>query len=970
MTPARLQAIEEIFHSALDRDPEQVELFLETACAGDERLRSKVEALLASHQRAGSFIETPAVYLATKLFPNSPPDFRSGHRIGHYELSQRLGAGGMGEVYLAFDLTAGRKAAVKILPSRFTGDAERLRRFEQEARAVVGLNHPNILTIYEIGRDQSTHYIASELIEGETLRQRLLRAPMGVEEALEMAIQVASALVAAHEAGIVHRDIKPENIMLRRDGYVKVLDFGIAKLAEPEAPGTWAEEEVVSLLETQAGSIVGTVRYLAPEQARSETVDARADLWALGVVLYEMLAGRAPFAGASAREVMASIVTAEPLPLTDFNTQIPGELQKLIQKTLQKESRARPGDARELMDALKGVRRRMELQAESERSGTPPARWRWPRIAAVVAFVVLAATLAFSLYGRRNQTSTPPGISIAVLPFENLSPNSDDAFFADGFQNDILTSVGKIKGLKVIGRASVASHSGPVVTEKLREIEQTLGVSHVLQGSVRRANDRVVVNVALIDTRDYRQLWAERYERTLTDSLSLQGDLAVEIARELSINLTPAEKSVVARKPTENSEAYLLYLRARERELALPLGTQDWEEAMALFQRAIDLDPKFALARARLSIRINYFTQSQEPRAKARARAEAEEARRLRPDLGEATLALALCYLWGERDYERALGELTRAAELSPNLAEVPLAAAIVYLRQGKIRERINALERAETLDPRDATVLGFLARTQRWVRDWPGALRTLERMRALLPDEPFIQSATRRALDEFRLTGDINVLQTAHAADEAAGVLDRGRLNFWRFQTAMLERDYAAAERFLAAVPAQFYEDNVFHQKSVQEALLAVARGADPEEASKALETARAEVAMLLAPVATEKGAQADDLRSNLALLEALLGRKADAIRAAQRAIEFASGPVEKTNPRAVLAVIHARTGEPEKAIALIEHLLTLPGVLQNDTAYNMTVTDLKWCWFWDPLRANPRFQKILAGPEPVTRY
>ena len=273
MTPARFQTIEEIFRAALDQEPDQIGAFLDKACEGDEVLRRKVEALLASRQRAGSFIETSAVGLATRIIQNGQADSLVGQTIGHYKISKSIGTGGMGEVYLATDVTAGRKAALKLLPMRFTGDAERLKRFEQEAHAVVGLNHPNILTVYEIGEDHSIHYIASELIEGETLRQRLMRGRMQFSEAVDLAIQVASALAAAHEAGIVHRDIKPENIMLRPDGYVKVLDFGIAKLAEQEVPVTIPRDEALLLVETNLGSILGTVRYMSPEQACGRQVD-------------------------------------------------------------------------------------------------------------------------------------------------------------------------------------------------------------------------------------------------------------------------------------------------------------------------------------------------------------------------------------------------------------------------------------------------------------------------------------------------------------------------------------------------------------------------------------------------------------------------------------------------------------------------------------------------------------------------
>src|SRR6266576_648145 len=308
MTPARLQRIEEIFYAALEQEPDQRAQFLETACEGDELLRGKVEALLASRQRVGSFIETSAAGIATRIIGNGQADLLVGQTFGHYKINKRIGSGGMSEVYLATDITAGRQAALKLLPTRFTGDAERLKRFQQEARAVVALNHPNILTVYEIGEDHSTYYIASELIEGETLRQRLTRGPIQLSEAVDVAIQVASALAAAHEAGIVHRDIKPENIMLRPDGYVKVLDFGIAKLAEQEAPAPMPKpasgrlddllrgrDEALLLVETNLGSILGTVPYMSPEQSRGAPVDKETDIWSLGVVLYQMVTGRTPF---------------------------------------------------------------------------------------------------------------------------------------------------------------------------------------------------------------------------------------------------------------------------------------------------------------------------------------------------------------------------------------------------------------------------------------------------------------------------------------------------------------------------------------------------------------------------------------------------------------------------------------------------------------------------------------------------
>src|SRR5438132_1658682 len=461
MTPARLQTIEEIFRAALDQKPDQIGAFLDTACEGDEPLRCKVEALLASRQRPGSFIATSAVGLATRIIQNGQADLLVGHTIGHYKLSERIGTGGMGEVYLATDITAGRKAALKLLPERFTCDAERLKRFQQEAHALVGLNHPNILTVYEIGEDHSIHYIASELIEGETLRQRLVRGPIELSEAVDVAIQVASALAAAHQAGIVHRDIKPENIMLRPDGYVKVLDFGIAKLAESAFAETTADgTEPITLAETNLGSILGTARYMSPEQACPDAVgiDKRTDIWSLGVVLYEMLTGHVPFTGDTPQDVMFSILEKEPPPVTRYIARAPAELQQIISKTLRKDRGQRYHSAHELLQALKALLRKLE--AELERAAAP--LWlRWARSPVALVVIVLAAALALTVpfFRHRNlATSLPPDKSIAVLPLQNLSTDKENAFFADGVHDELLSNLSKIKDLKVISRTSVMQY--------------------------------------------------------------------------------------------------------------------------------------------------------------------------------------------------------------------------------------------------------------------------------------------------------------------------------------------------------------------------------------------------------------------------------------------------------------------------------------------------------------------------------
>src|SRR5438067_6127644 len=602
MTPARFQAIEEIFRAALDHQPDQISTFLDTACGGDEVLRRRVEALLASRQRAASFIETSAVGLATKIIQNGQADSLVGQTIGHYKISESIGTGGMGEVYLAIDITAGRKAALKLLPMRFTGEPERLKRFQQEARAVVALNHPNILTVYEIGEDHSIHYIASELIEGETLRERLQRGPMHLSEAIDVAIQVASALAAAHQAGIVHRDIKPENIMLRPDGYAKVLDFGIAKLAEQELPTSMPKDEALLLVETNLGSVLGTVRYMSPEQACGEYVDQSTDIWSLGVVLYEMLTSHAPFTGDTSQDVMFSILEKEPPPLTHYIARAPTELQQIISKTLRKDRGQRYRSAHELFNALKELRRKLE--AELERAAAP-LLLRWARSPAALVLIVLAAVLALTVpfFRHRNlATSLPPEKSIAVLPLQNLSDGKENAFLADGVQDELLSNLSKIKDLKVISRTSVMQYKTGT-KRNLKEIAQQLGVSNVVEGSVRRSGDHVRVSVQLIDARTDRHLWGENYDRTLADSLSLQGELATDIADAVGATLGPQEKVRVQAKHTNNPAAYDAYLRAR----AIPV---DWgfalkgdiESAIHLYEQAVKLDPNFTLAWAYLSI--------------------------------------------------------------------------------------------------------------------------------------------------------------------------------------------------------------------------------------------------------------------------------------------------------------------------------------------------------------------------------
>jgi serine/threonine protein kinase len=678
MTPARLERIEEIFCAALDQEPDKVAQFLDTACEGDGLLRRKVESLLSSYQRSGSFIETSAAGVATKIIENGQADLLVGRTIGHYKISKRIGIGGMGDVYLATDITAGRKAALKLLPTRFTTDAERLKRFQQEARTLVGLNHPNILTVYEIGDDHSTHYIASELIDGETLRQRLMRGQMQLREAVDVAIQVASALAAAHETGVVHRDIKPENIMLRPDGYVKVLDFGIAKLAEQEVPVAVPTDEALLLVETNLGSILGTVRYMSPEQARGAPIDKRTDVWSLGVVLYEMVTGHVPFTGETSKDVMTSILEKEPPPLTSYVAHTPAELQHIISKTLRKDLKQRYHSAHELLEALKDLRHKLEFKAELKRSTAAPK---------LAAFIMLAAIVVGAFFAirvsRHRAVPLPsfPEKSIAVLPFLDLSQAKDQEYFCDGMSEEILDALAKVDGLRVAARTSSFSFKGK--NPDVSDLAKKLNVENVVEGSVRRDGNRVRISAQLINARNGVQLWSETYERELQGVFALQDEITRAIVDALKIKLAislPAHEQ-------RNTEGYDLYLQGLY--FSNKGSEEDLRKALNFFQRSLEKDPTFSRAWTGIAKVWFFLADVHVKPLDAYPQSKAAALKAIALDEKDAE---AHCYLGEAKrilDWDLAGedAELNRALQLDPNSAPVHLFLALLPLFRGELKE-------------------------------------------------------------------------------------------------------------------------------------------------------------------------------------------------------------------------------------------------------------------------------------------
>ena len=589
-----------------------------------------------------------------------------------------------------------------------------------------------------------------------------------------------------------------------------------------------------------------------------------------------------------------------------------------------------------------------------------------------------AAVLALSvaaLFFWRGRTQNPPEApvqipsarivipekSIAVLPFANLSADKENAFFTEGVQDDILTALAKVADLKVISRTSVASYvAGP--HRNLREIGQELGVAHVLEGSVRRAGGKVRVTAQLIEMRTNTHLWAETYDRDLADVFAIQSDIAQQIATALEAKLAPEEKARLDARPSTNSEAYVLYLTGLGRERATNSSTEDAIAAEQLYMQAAALDPRFALAYARASI-LNSGIAGDDRARKAKARAQAEEALRLSPSLGEAHMALGLCLYWGEKKYDAALKEFEVAAATSPNNAEISSYIGGIYRRQGRWRESVASFERALSLDPRNRSFAFQAGNNHLFMRDWPAATASYNRALEIAPD--FVRPKVGLAyLEVFRNSNPAagrKILENI-----PAGIDPNGLVTLGRWDLAMLERDYAAAEKVLTDSPPENFLDAANPPKTFFQGRTALARG-DIELAQRYFAAARPDIEKLVRddPDLAER-------HEKLALLYAYMQRKEDAIRESRRAVELEPesqnafhGPLWAGN----LALVYALIGEQDQAITLIERLLsTLGAVTYPDYPGSITLAELRLRWEWDSLRSNPRFQKILAGPEPKT--
>ncbi len=715
MTPERYAQIGELYQAALEREPTRRAAFLAAASAGDEILRSEVESLLAAHEQAASFIEQPAPEMAAQVFVEEqmPPPLQVGQQLGAYQLQELLGRGGMGEVYLALDTRLQRKVAIKLLPARFTTDADRVRRFAQEARAASALNHPNILTIHEIGEVEDTHYIVTEYVAGETLRQRLTTAShkqLPLTEALTLTTQMAEALAAAHEAGIIHRDIKPENVMVRKDGYIKILDFGLAKLIEPNAPGVGIPIPPPTTSLTEAGVVMGTPRYMSPEQARGEKVDARTDIFSLGVMLYEMVAGQVPFAGATPSEMIAAILRDEPPPLT---TDLPHELQRILRKALSKERRERYQTMTEMRADLNQCK---QQSLSAEKNGVPTVgassltspmaaarklgRRRFVQATLVSLVLIVAATVYFSFFGGSGRAID----SLAVLPFVNVGANPDAEYLSDGVTDDLINKLAQLPKLKVMSRSAVFRYKGKETDAQ--QAGKALGVRAVLIGKVTPHGDDLDISVELVDVRDNSQLWGEKYKYKVSNLLPVQTDLARAVLQQLRLRLSGEDKQRLAKRGTDNPEAYELYMKGRFYRHASQF--EKLEKAIEYLRQAIAKDARFALPYVELvdmyvgmaTRGATYTIAHQE--AVQKAKEAAAKAVELDDTLAEVHFALAQIARSFDWDWNTAEREYQRAIALSPNYAEAHHNYAHYLVAQGRFDEALTESLRALAADPLD----------------------------------------------------------------------------------------------------------------------------------------------------------------------------------------------------------------------------------------------------------------------------
>ena len=731
-----------IFDSVVDLAPAERSARLALICGDDLALRQEVESLLI-HDRAPRDLVGQVVAEAARAVSDAHAPLRSGDTLLHYGLTWKLGEGGMGVVWKATDFTLGRDVAIKVLPADFACDPVRLARFEREAKLLAALNHPNIAGIYSLHEDAGVRFLAMEFVEGDDLSVRVARGPLPLAEVLQVTRQIAEALEDAHEKGIVHRDLKPANVKVKADGTVKVLDFGLAKALADEVGSQGSGDRLdMAQANTRAGVILGTAAYMPPEQARGLAVDKRADIWAFGVMLFEMLAGTRPFVGPTLTDVLAAVVTAEP-DWTLVPATTPAALVQLTRRCLQKDARQR---LRDIGDARIELAR-LAREAPPGLSLAVPLRRRRVAIWVGVAAAVVAAAVGIgSWIGRGSGPGITGGAgrSIAVLPLVDLSADPNQEYFADGLTEDLLSRLARNPQLRVAGRTSAFQFKN--APQDPRTIGRALGVSALLEGSVRRSGNRVRITAQLVNAEDGFQLWSESYDREIDDIFAVQDEIARAVAGALHIALLGDQPMAAARGGT--GPAYNAYLQGK---YFRQLNTKDsLDKAAGYFRQAVMVDPAFAPAWAGLSLTHSAIgAESYAPldAVFGEARRAAERAVALDPRLAEGHTALSVVRRVYDWDWAGADAAAQRALQLEPNNAEIVLSAARVASTLGRLDEALVLARRAATLDPLNVAVYFRLARYESYAGQFDLARTSFARTLELNPEYPAAHTGLGLAL-------------------------------------------------------------------------------------------------------------------------------------------------------------------------------------------------------------------------------
>jgi serine/threonine protein kinase/Tfp pilus assembly protein PilF len=870
--------------------------------------------------------------------------------IGADGFPLELGAGGMAITYRARDTVLNSTVALKVINRSVAQNPDARSRFLREARAAANIHHPNVAQVTYYGEQDGECFYAMELVKGETLEARVRRdEPMPLASALEVTEQAARALAAAEACGVVHRDIKPSNIMLESDASgaltVKLIDYGVAKVM-----GSQAE---LGAEQTQAG-FIGTPAFASPEQfagAGQLPIDTRSDIYSLGVTLWYLLTGRTPFVGGTMEEIRVR-QTGE-LPLEHVRgLHLPGQVMTLLKSMLAPDPKDRPQTARELLSAVHSCYARFNPEVH--------ARRRRAMLASAACVLAIIASGAW-LY-QRTRSFAPIERSIAVLPFENLSSDKENAYLAEGLQDEILTRLSKIADLKVISRTSTQRYKS--VPENLPEIAKQLGVAHILEGSVQKSADAVRVNVQLIKAATDSHLWSDTLDRKLTDIFSVESDVAKAIADQLQAKLTGQEQEVIAAKPTSNPEAYDAYLRGLAYTLKTAFTPENSLGAQKYVKEAVRLDPNFALAWALLSY-VNssgYLTQSLQPTAALRdeARQAAETALSLQPNLGEALLAKGFYHYACLKDYGTAVKYLERAERLLPHNSRVLQGLAYIERRRGNWDKSEAYFNEAEKLDPRNVNLLSQHARSYVCLRRFPEAQAKLEQILNITPDD--IDTLVLKA----RIAQAEGDLQRASAllAPLRLGVGYVNALETQVYQAILESRPAAVIAQLkeILAKPDQalgYYNGELrFWLGWAQEV------AGDHAAARESWRQARSELESFL-----KEQPENFILIGDLALTNMGLGDNAAALALVERGL--ALFPIDKdalTGPRPldILARIAARVGNPDRAISALEKLLSIPYEAPLAANPPLTPALLRLDPMFEPLRNDPRFQKLISASAP----